>query len=68
MTYQNLNFHCAHEGEQGICYVLELINLANLDDKAEPSRHLIDIDIDCGCFKWSVFDLTIPLKYLETLT
>ena len=51
MTYQNLNFHCAHEGEQGICYVLELINLANLDDKAEPSRHLIDIDIDCGCFK-----------------
>ena len=34
------NFHCTHEKEQDIVYVLELINLANLDEKSEPSQHV----------------------------
>lgn len=40
MTYENLNLHRTHEWEQDINYVLELINMTNLDDKLEPSRHL----------------------------
>ena len=40
MTCQNLIFHHTHGKEQGINFVLELINLANLDDKLEPSQHL----------------------------
>ena len=39
MIYQNLIFHRTHEEEQGINYVLELINLANLDDKSNLSQH-----------------------------
>ena len=35
----NLIFHCTHEEEQGIGFVLELIYLANLDD----SQSLVDI-------------------------
>jgi hypothetical protein len=41
MTCQNLKFHRTHEEEQDISSMLELINLANLDDKSEPSQHLI---------------------------
>ena len=29
-----------HKEEQGLSSMLELVNLANLDDKAKPSRHL----------------------------
>ena len=36
MTCQNLTFHRTHEEEQNINFVLEFINLANLDDKSEP--------------------------------
>ena len=35
-----MDFHCTQEEEQDINYVLELINLANLDDKFEPGRHV----------------------------
>ena len=41
MIYQNLNFCLTHADKQGIGYVLELIKLGNLDDKLEPSRHLM---------------------------
>ena len=40
MTCQNINFHHKHEEEQNINFVLVLIDLANLDDKWEPSWHL----------------------------
>ena len=40
MTCQNLNFRRTREEEQGIGSFLQLINLANLDDKLEPSWHL----------------------------
>ena len=36
--FQNLIFHRTHEEEQGLSTMLELVNLANLDDKAKPSR------------------------------
>ena len=38
MAYHNLTFHRTHEEEQGVGFVLELINLANLNDKSKPSQ------------------------------
>lgn len=40
MTYQSLDFHRTHNKEQGMNYGLELIDLANLDDKLELSQYL----------------------------
>jgi hypothetical protein len=37
---QKLILHRTHEKEQGLSSMLELVNLANLDDKAKPSRRL----------------------------
>lgn len=41
MTYQKLIIHRTHEEEQGIGSLLELVNLVNLEDKPEPSRHFM---------------------------
>jgi hypothetical protein len=40
MACQKFFFHHTYEEEQGINYLLKLINLENLDEKLEPSRHL----------------------------
>jgi hypothetical protein len=37
MTNQDLIFHHKHEEEQGISSMLELMNIANLNDKSKPS-------------------------------
>lgn len=60
MTYQNLDFHRTHNKEQGMNYGLELIDLANLDDKLEL------LHIDCGCFNQRVVDFTISPQKPET--
>ena len=39
MACQNLIFHRIHEEELGINDKLEFVNLANFDDKLEPSQH-----------------------------
>ena len=60
MTCPYLNFHCTHEDKQGNNFVLELINLADLDDKSS----LVDtLNIDYGRFNQCVVGLTIPLIY-----
>ena len=40
MICLNLMIKHTHEEERGINFVLGLRNLANLDDKLEPSQHL----------------------------
>ena len=40
MVCRNLILCHTHEKEQGINFVVELINLVNLDDTSEPSWHL----------------------------
>ena len=55
MTCQNLVFHCIYEHEQGISFVLEFINFANLDESLIHTSH-----VDCGHFNLCVVDLTIP--------
>lgn len=57
-SVKNLFFHCAHEEETGINYVLTLINLTNLDGKLEPSPH-------CTQWLWS-FSPTVNLTFSYT--
>ena len=40
MTCTILIFHHAHEEDQDITFVLEIINSTNLDEKSELNRHL----------------------------
>lgn len=52
-----LFFYHAHEEEQGISFVLELIELVNLDNM----QSLVDmLHIDCDRFDWCMVDLTSP--------
>ena len=39
MTYKILNLFLTHEND-GIRFMVKVINLPNLDDKLEPSRYL----------------------------
>lgn len=40
MACQKFFFHHTYEEEQGINYVLELINFTNMHDKSKPSQYL----------------------------
>lgn len=40
MTCNTLESHLTHEEEQHINYLLELVNLNNLDDKSKPNQPL----------------------------